>query len=45
MPKGAVFATMLKRDMEVSMVGVENPKSITLAQAHAKLGHPNIEKT
>lgn len=49
MLKGAVYATMLKRKVEVGAVGVglpgTNSQKLTLKQAHAKLGHSGIEKT
>ena len=42
---GALFATMLKKDTEVANAQVEKPQTMTLLQAHNKLGHCDIEKT
>eukprot|EP00804_Cyclotella_cryptica_P006706 CCRYP_008640-RA/>CCRYP_008640-RA protein AED:0.60 eAED:-0.00 QI:0/0/0/0.2/1/1/5/0/1261 len=45
-PKGAVYATVLKRHLEVSNASVTREQmSLTLAQAHYKLGHTDVEKT
>eukprot|EP00804_Cyclotella_cryptica_P028830 CCRYP_019720-RA/>CCRYP_019720-RA protein AED:0.58 eAED:0.63 QI:0/0/0/0.5/1/1/4/0/888 len=45
-PKGAVYATVLKRHLEVSNASVTREQmSLTLAQAHCKLGHTDVEKT
>ena len=50
--KGAIYATMLEREMEHSLVEVQKkvdkklaPKKVTLEQAHCLLGHCDIEKT
>ena len=45
-PKGAVYATVLQRHIEVANVSVTREQVVlTLAQAHCKLGHTDIEKT
>ena len=45
-PKGAVYATVLTRNLEVSNASVTSePTVLTLVQAHAKLGHTHVEKT
>lgn len=45
-PKGAIFATMLKRQQEFANAEVESTlRPISLKEAHAKLGHCDIEKT
>ena len=45
-PKGAIYATMLKRQQEFANAEVEAaPRPISLKDAHAKLGHCDIEKT
>ena len=43
--KGAVFATILKRDHEVAGAKVTKDDAVSLKVAHAKLGHCDIEKT
>ena len=42
---GALFATMLKKDIKIANAQVEKPQTMTLLQAHNKLGHCDIEKT
>jgi hypothetical protein len=45
-PKGAIYATMLKRQQEFANAEVEAaPRPVSLKDAHAKLGHCDIEKT
>jgi hypothetical protein len=45
-PKGAIFATMLKRQQEFANAEVKATlRPISLKEAHAKLGHCDIEKT
>ena len=44
-PKGAVYATVLKSHLEVSNASATSePTVLTPAQAHAKLGHRDVEK-
>ena len=44
-PKGAVHATVLQRHLEVANVSVTCEQMVlTLAQAHCKLGHADVEK-
>ena len=40
---GALFATMLKKDIEIANTQVEKPQTMTLLQAHNKLGHCDRE--
>ena len=51
-PKGAIYATILDREVETSLSEVQkkgkvkdHPKKVTLAKAHELLGHCDIEKT
>eukprot|EP00956_Cyclotella_meneghiniana_P028275 scaffold65232_cov49-Cyclotella_meneghiniana.AAC.7 len=46
-PKGAIYATILKRNAEVAgaeIQKVEKVQKLTLEEAHKKLGHCDIEK-
>ena len=45
-PQGAIYANMMRQDIETANAGVDHNRCVrmTMSKAHSKLGHSDIEK-